>query len=397
MWLRASFFLMVSGLASGEGLSVARPFGSHMVLPMGKEVPIQGEAGVGATVSVSFAGAKRKTVAGPEGKWWLLLPAMGSSSEGHELRIESGAEKLVLADILVGRVYLFSGQSNMDFALSRAVGGREEAAKAGEATAVRLCNWSSAPTDARVYDEATLARLNIRDHFQGGWTIPSTVSAGEISAIAWWVGTMLQKKTGEPVGMVENAVGGSGTEAWLPREMLESRPAYRPLLSDKWLECDKVSSWPKGRAKQNLGSHLTANHPLRPGFLFESGVRPWAGFPFEAVVWYQGETNAESPDVRWNEQLIRDLITGWRSALGNLELPFYLVQLPRIGGQDPLRQYWPQYREVQSRVAKETPGVKLVVTSDLGWDSPDVHPPDKRPVAERIVEKMSEPVGKTNR
>ncbi|MFD0895634.1 hypothetical protein KBB96_01535 [Luteolibacter ambystomatis] len=225
----------------------------------------------------------------------------------------------------------------------------------------------------------------------------SPSSAGEISAIAWWVGKMVHQRTGEPIGIVENAVGGSGTEAWLPREVLESHSAYRPLLSDQWLESDRVSSWAKGRARRNLGTHVTANHPFRPGFLFESGVRPWAGFPFEAVIWYQGETNAESPDDRWNGQLICDLITGWRGVLGNPGLPFYLIQLPRIGGKDPLRQYWPQYREVQARVAKDIPGVKLVVTSDLGWDGPDVHPPDKKPVAERVVEVMPEPVWKTNR
>jgi len=397
MWLRTMAFLMTVGLVRAEVLSVARSFGPHMVLPAGKEVLVQGSAAAGATVTVSFSGQIRKAVAGADGRWRLTLPALPVSAEGRDFRVESGTEKVVLSDVLVGRVYLFSGQSNMAFPLSRAVGGGEESAKAGDHKLIRLCHWNSAPTDARTYDEATIARLNVRDHFQGGWATATPASAGSISAIAWWVGTMIQEKTGEPVGIVENAVGGSGTEAWLPREALEARAGYRPLLSDQWLECDKVSAWARGRAKQNLGTHLSANHPFRPGFLFESGVREWSGFPFEAVVWYQGETNAERLDNTWNSQLIRDLITGWRGALANRALPFYLVQLPRIGGNDPLRQYWPQYREVQGRGAKETPGVKLVVTSDLGWDSPDVHPPDKLPVAQRIMQSMSEPVGKTNR
>ncbi|BCU75294.1 hypothetical protein llg_00090 [Luteolibacter sp. LG18] len=383
MWL-----LTAMGASAGE-LSVARPFGSHMVLPMGNPVAVHGEATPGSKVSVRFGSVSKDVVAGNDRKWSAVLPPLPASKDGRNLEIESGSEKVVLEDVLVGRVYLFSGQSNMDFPLSRAVGGKEEADKAPGQTMIRLFNLTSAPTDPRTYDGATLARLNNKDHFQGAWTTASPGSAGSISAIAWWVGTMVQGKTGMPVGIVENAVGGSETEAWLPREILESRAEYRSLLTPKWLENDKVSAWARSRAKQNLGKELSANHPFKPGFLFESGVRDWAGFPFEAVVWYQGETNAERHDDSGNGQLIRDLIQGWRGVLGNRELPFYLVQLPRIGGADPLRRYWPEYREVQARVAKAVPGVRLVVTQDLGWDSPDVHPPDKVPVARRVFEAMS--------
>jgi sialate O-acetylesterase len=126
-------------------------------------------------------------------------------------------------------------------------------------------------------------------------------------------------------------------------------------------------------------------HPFRPGFLFESGVLAWSGFPFKGVLWYQGETNAEIPDAPWNERMIVDLVSGWRASLGQKDLPFFMVQLPRIGGNDPLRAYWPQFREVQARAAKRLPGVHLIVTRDLGWDSPDVHPPDKKPVADRLA------------
>src|SRR5690606_25755474 len=146
-------------------------------------------------------------------------------------------------------------------------------------------------------------------------------------------------------------------------------------LGDGWLESDRISPWARGRAKRNLGGRTASNHPFRPGFLFESGVSWWAGFPFETVLWYQGETNAEIRDDAWNGRLIRDLVTGWRRELGQPDLPCVMVQLPRIGGDDPLRRHWPAYREVQARAARALRGVTLVVTADLGWDSPDVHPP----------------------
>ena len=213
-------------------------------------------------------------------------------------------------------------------------------------------------------------------------TVPTTAG---LSAIAWWTAKALHLQQAIPIGVVENAVGGSGTEAWLPREVLEAHAEYADLLGEGWLECPHLSPWARGRARLNLGTHLGAMHPFRPAFLFESGLRPWAGFPFAGVLWYQGETNAELADARWNEGLLENLVSGWRAALKQPQLAFFMVQLPRIGGHDPLRAHWPEYRDVQARVAKRVPGVHLVVTQDLGWDSPDVHPPDKLPVAQRLA------------
>jgi sialate O-acetylesterase len=135
---------------------------------------------------------------------------------------------------------------------------------------------------------------------------------------------------------------------------------------------------------------LNLPHPFKPGFLFETGVRRFAGFPFDGVLWYQGETNAEVADAEWNGWLMEDLVGGWREVLGVGGLPFFMVQLPRIGGDDPLRAHWPSYRVAQAAVAARVPGVRLVVTQDLGWDSPDVHPPEKRPVAMRLADAVME-------
>jgi sialate O-acetylesterase len=278
-----------------------------------------------------------------------------------------------------------SGQSNMDFSLAKATGGPAAAQKAGEFPQIRLFNMTSAPTGAGKYDEATLRNLAQEESGVGSWQVASPEAAGEISAIAWWMAVELQQKEGVPVGIVENAVGGSPTEAWIPRETLESRPDYRPLLAENWLECEKLSAWARSRARQNLGSHLQANHPFRPGFLFESQVRPWVNFPFDGICWYQGETNAEINDAAWHRRVLSDFIGGWRKAAQRPTLPFYMVQLPRIGGKDPLRKFWPEYRQVQATVVKSLAGVHLVVTEDLGYDSPDVHPPDKRPVAQRLA------------
>ena len=389
MTLRPAICLLVLAAFCGAealALEIGRPFGSHMVLPMQREVPIWGKANPGAPIELDFRGQSFRTHASKAGDWRLVLPAMEASDKPATLTIKSGERSLKLDDLLIGRVFLCSGQSNMDFALNRAIGGAQEAKRADKFPAIRLCNLTGVPTDARNYDKTTLARLNERDHFTGSWQVASEKSAAAFSAIAWWTGEAIHEQQKVPIGLVENAVGGSTTEAWLPRNLLASRKGYAGLLGQGWLSSKQISPWARGRAQQNLGSHLTANHPFKPGFLFESGVRPWCGFPFDGVLWYQGESNAEIADDAWNRTLITDLVKGWRKELGQAKLPFYLVQLPRIGGNQPIRQHWPEYRKVQAEMARSLPGVHLVITQDLGWDSPDVHPPDKLPVARRVAE-----------
>lgn len=370
---------------AAHGLEFSRPFGDFMVLPHGRSNPLWGRGEPGSEIKLEFAGQSKAARCGVDGQWQLTLDAENPSAEGRDMILSASDGLVVLKDVLVGEVWLCSGQSNMDFPLAKAIGGKAAAAEAVKFPAIRLLNLTGAPTDAQLYDSVTLARLNSKDHFTGKWAIASESSVAGISAIAWWTGHAIHISKGIPIGVVENAVGGSGAEAWLPLDVLKSREEYKPLLGDGWLESPKVSAWARGRAKLNLGDQPTSMHPFRPGFLFESGVREWTRFHFAGVLWYQGETNAELADDLWNERLIQDLVTGWRAAFHLPNLPFFMVQLPRIGGNDPLRANWPAFRNVQERIAKRIPNIHLIVTRDLGWDSPDVHPPDKKPVAERLA------------
>ncbi|MFM7181959.1 MAG: sialate O-acetylesterase [Verrucomicrobiales bacterium] len=384
--IRAVFiFFTVASLSIGEPTLIpARPFADHMVLPMEKPAPIWGKASPFAEVEIRFADHVMRGKADAEGKWSLVLPALSASSGGRDLTIVSGNETLVLRDILVGQVWLCSGQSNMDFPLAKAVGGKEEATLAAEFPAIRLLNLTGTHTSARAYTPAELNRLTPGKFFEGKWQTVTPESASTFSAVGWWAGKTIHRAKGVPVGLIDNSVGGSGAEAWLPQEMLLSRHDYTSLMGDNWLESPRVSAWARGRAKLNLGGASTIDHPFRPGFLFDAGTRDWAKFPLTGVLWYQGETNAEIIDDEWNKLLLTDLVSGWRKVLGQTELPFFMVQLPRIGGDDPLRKGWPQFRAVQATVVKELPHVSLIQTIDLGWDSPDVHPPDKRPIGERL-------------
>ncbi|MGA0846830.1 MAG: sialate O-acetylesterase [Luteolibacter sp.] len=375
------FFLIF--LLRSHALECSRLFGSGMVLPADREVVITGRGADPAGLSVEFSGHRVTGKVDANGEWSATLPAMPASGTGQQMEIRSGSKQLILDDILIGEVWLCAGQSNMDFSLGRAVGGKPEAEKASDRTQIRLMNWTGVHTANRAYQPAELARMEPDRYFQGQWQRADPSSASAFSAVGWWAGRMIHESSRVPIGLIDVSVGGSGAEAWLPSEVLQARPVYTTLLGKEWIESERVSAWARGRARLNIGEN-GVNHPFRPGFLFDAGVRPWRGFPLSGVLWYQGETNAEIHDDEWNERLITDMVLGWRRVLEAPKLPFFMVQLPRIGGNDPLRQWWPQFRQVQARAAAKLDGVELVVTEDLGWDSPDVHPPDKKPVGERL-------------
>lgn len=378
--------LCTLGIAHAENWSIAPPMANHMVLPHGKTLPLRGKGPVGQTVQIHFMNHESHAVVADTGDWKITLPSCEATAIPQTMHIRCGAESHDLSDILVGEVWLFSGQSNMDFPLIKAIGGQQALATAGKQPLVRLLHLAGLPTDQRRYDEAELQRLSPEKFYQGTWQPCSAAAAAPVSAIAWWTAVAIAQKKNIPLGIIENAVGGSGTEAWLSPEALDRRDEYAALQQD-WLNAPRMSSWARQRARFNLGPHLQAHHPYQPSFLFQATQHQLSDFPLTCVVWYQGETNAESADYEHHLHLITDLIRSWRSSWQQADLPFYLIELPRIGGSDPLRRHWPLYRKVQ-RAAATLPHVSLIPTTDIGYDSPDVHPPDKFPIAQRLAEEI---------
>lgn len=131
------------------------------------------------------------------------------------------------------------------------------------------------------------------------------------------------------------------------------------------------------RIKENIGDRPLGRHPYEPSYLFSAGIRPLAGIPLAGVIWYQGESNAHNTEL--HERLFPMLIDSWRGEFHNPQLPFYFVQLSSIA-----RPSWPEFRDSQRRMAAEIPGVGMAVSHDVG-DTLDVHPRNKRPVADRLA------------
>ena len=377
------FVLLVLGGALHAALEVEPIYQSNMVLQQGRAVPVCGTCSGAGEVTVSFG--DQKVAAKVKGKkWQAVLAPMKPSAEGRTLTISQGKETIELANVLVGEVWLASGQSNMLFRLDET----PDKAAQTHPEIPELRYYHSEPqvhTGNKPYSPEQLKLLKDKEMYKGDWAVSGGAgSTTRMSAVGWYFGRRLQQALGVPVGIIHVSLGGSEMMAWMPPAVL--RKKYKDCLTARWLESKYISDWVRGRGRKNIGADLSAPHPFKPGYLYETGVAPWVKFPISGVIWYQGESDAEIQDSKQNTRLLTDLIKGWRKEFNAPELPFLMVQLPRINDKAPIRAYWPEFREVQHSVAQALPKVYYTVTIDLGSTNSDVHPPRKLEVGERLAD-----------
>ena len=390
---------LISSLALAAP-SLSPYFQDAMVLQRRQANPIWGTAKAGSNITISWQGQNITTKANAKGEWRAELPAMEAKAEGSPLSISNDKGTKVIQDILVGEVWLASGQSNMEWAMKNFSDGRVDA-KEFNIPQLRIMTYKpKLHTAGGAYSVEDYKRILKAGEFRHEWQSITPQSTPNISAVACYFGRALQAELGVPVGIICNAVGGSGMEAWLPQELLKI-PAYKSLKGETWMQSPLVNDWVRGRAAANLKNvmevakkdKLPLVHPFKPTYLFENTVRPLAPVPLAGVIWYQGESNAEATEIEGNEKMIKSLIKGWRAALGKPKLPFIMVQLPRINDTTPLRICWPEFREAQERTASGLSNVGIICTLDLGEaQGGNVHPSPKKPVGERLAQRALDEV-----
>lgn len=383
----------VSMLSFVEAAQFDRVFGSHMVLPQGKSLPVWGTGVVGEKVNVRLRGQEQSGVVDKDGKWELTFEPLKVSVEGEDIVLTSDSEDVILRDTLVGEVWLASGQSNMEW-LMKMLPDTKEDIQGVNAPKVRIMQLRTNlhADGGKAYSEEEHDRITKDNAFRGTWRVSTPESIAETSAVSYFFATALSEILDMPVGIVCNAVGGSPIEAWLPKSTFSKRPEYADLTEEKWLDGEGAfgNTWSRQRSKQNLAELIKAGkthlkHPFKPGYLYEYATEGLTRFPFTGVVWYQGESNAELKDIELNKNYITDWIESWREAFHQPTMPFVMIQLPRINSQEPLRQYWPEFRQAQKEAALAVNGAYLVCALDLGGTNSNVHPPRKKPVAERAA------------
>lgn len=362
---------------SGDSLKLAPVFGHHMVLQRNEAIPVYGIANAGNKVRVSFADRILDTQTDVSGNWRVLFPPMPPGGP-FTLKVSTSAANLVVNDILIGDVWLCSGQSNMAFELSRSLNGAQEIKQAGN-TNLRLFKLRSLrETDNTEWDSAALAQTNQLHYFAGNWQKSNDTSAAGFSAIAYYFGKDIQQSENVPIGLIEIAVGGSPIESWIDRKTLKAYDILADLLVD-WRKSDLIMPWVRERADKNLKNSnlLKQRHPYEPAYNYEAGISNLIHSPIKGVIWYQGESNAHNPELYRAE--FKALIESWRKSWNNIALPFYYVQLSSID-----RPSWPDFRNIQRELQSQIPNTGMVVSSDLG-DSLDVHPTRKKEIGQRLA------------
>lgn len=359
-----SFFILLCVLstvvAGAAGLKLADPFGDAMVLQRDASVPVWGVASPGAEVIVEFAGQKKTVHAGQDGQWKLALDPLATSSEGREFLASSQGEKIIITDVLVGEVWLCSGQSNMEWGISyKGVHKAAEEVAAANYPQIRL----------RVADKIFSA--SPQTVFKGSsWKICTpenlkSLGRGGFSAVGYLFGKELHATLKVPVGLIQSAWGGTRIEPWTPAESFKNFP-----------KLEKFASLPKPN-RNGKPPHIDANTPT---VLYNTMIHPLVPFGFRGAIWYQGESNIGQQDYT---DKMRALIQGWRAVWGQGDFPFYFVQLAphyyRKGNSQLLPLTWEQQTQALS-----IPNTGMAIINDIGVLN-DIHPGNKHGVAARLA------------
>ncbi|HOT97960.1 MAG TPA: family 20 glycosylhydrolase [bacterium] len=374
--LAATVFSALTGHYGG--LQLPQAWSDGMVLQHDRRTRLRGRADRGEKVQVYMAGKKYSAVASATGAWEVSLDPVQAGGP-YKLFATTAKDTVIIKDILAGEVWLCSGQSNMEWPTGSAAGWEGIRESVSDEN-LRIINFRHKPLAWDVpWDSLALAQVNNLEYFEGGsWNAASAATVKDFSAVAYYFGRKLREELGVPVGLIEMAVGGSPAEAWIERKALELHPQLVDLLYD-YRKSEFRDPWVSKVMTANLQrtDNPRQRHPFEPAYLFEAGLSRLAGFPIRGFIWYQGESNANFSELY--QVMLPEMVKNWRASWADSTLPFYFAQLSSLN-----RPAWPEFRDVQRRLALRIPYSGLVVTTDVGHPT-DVHPRDKKSVGDRFA------------
>ncbi len=358
------------------GLKLSPLYTDGMVLQRDRALTLRGHANAGEKVKVSIADQNIGTRANDDGRWAVTLKPLKAGGP-HTLSIRAGKQDAIFNDVLVGEVWLCSGQSNMEFHMRRTATANADISSTA-IPGLRLFDMKGRwPITDVVWEPNVGDSVNLLRNFaRTEWSEATPPAVREFSAVAYHFGRMLQDSLKVPVGLICNAVGGSTTEGWIDRTTLEY--GFPEILLN-WRTSSLMHSWCQGRINLNCKEckNPLQRHPYEPCYLYESGILPLEDYPIAGFLWYQGESNAHNLEA--HDRLFPLLVKSWRKQWHNDSLPFYYVQL---SGHD--RPSWPWFRDSQRLFMQQVPHTAMAVSSDYG-DSLDVHPRHKKEVGRRLA------------
>ncbi|HEV3144666.1 MAG TPA: sialate O-acetylesterase [Gemmataceae bacterium] len=368
-------------------------FTDNCVLQAGKEVPIWGTAAPGEKITITVKGQQwlNAAVADKDGHWITRLPKMAASNEPVTLTIK-GNNEVVVKNVLIGEVWICSGQSNMEWPLRASYMAEEHIGASGDP----LLRLLTVPHSVQMSPQYNIG---------GRWSECSPQTVGNFSAVAYFFGRDLRKALNVPVGLIHTSWGGTPAQAWTSKEALgaeaalvhypaDLEKAIKNYDSDKAKEAyqEAVAKWKEAAAKAKTEgkpppgkpqqSQPPDKSPHAPSGLYNGMIAPLVPYAIAGAIWYQGESNAgQAHEYR---TLFPTMIKDWRKHFGQGDFPFLFVQLPPYKPNDPSDITWAELRDAQLQTAKILPKTGMAVITDVGEEK-DIHPKKKEPVGSRLA------------
>lgn len=376
------------GIQAEADVQLPALFSDNMVLQRNKPIPIWGWATAGETVTAKLDTHQVVTTADATGTWHMHLPPLKAGGP-HQLTIR-GNNTILFKNVMMGDVWVCSGQSNMGWTVRRSNNAEKEIATA-QYPNIRLF------TVKRV-----TAQIPQKD-VTGTWQVCNAQSIPNFSAVAYFFGRQLHKSLDVPIGLINTSWGGTPVEAWTSLPALQATSDYAPL-AQRWTK--RIAAYPKAHAKfqmdfkswqvasdslKALGKSVPRrpraphgpNHPHRPAVLYNGMIAPLTPLAIQGAIWYQGESNAGR--AYQYRTLFSTMINDWRTQWGQGAFPFLFVQLAnfRQTKDQPGESTWAELREAQN-MALSLPNTGVAITIDIG-EADDIHPRNKQDVGLRLA------------
>lgn len=375
-------------------LKLPNLFTDHMVLQRDMPIFIWGQTNKGADVSVTLGDQKVTVTANDDGRWKAELKSLPAGGP-HEVVVRSGDSEKVIKDVLVGEVWVCSGQSNMQWDVN-------------SATDADIEKLTANYPKLRLITVPQVGTQEPQDNFNGKWELCTPQTVGSFSAVGYYFGRQLEQTLDVPIGLIDNSWGGSSAEAWVNRDVLRESGKFDELLA-RWKHTegtydhdkamaqyrDNLAAWKKkveeakAAGKPAPGGQPGApRNPLtnqhRPANLYNGVLNPIIGYGIRGVIWYQGESNAGR--AYQYRDLFPLMIENWRNVWSQGDFPFYWVQLAdfRQEKDQPADSDWAELREAQTMTLDRLPKTGEAVIIDLG-EAEDIHPKNKQDVAKRLA------------
>ena len=393
--LKSMALLAIASPYCHADVSVPSLFSDHMVLQRDKPVRIWGWADPGETVNVKLDGMTAEIIADDSGEWKLSLPSMPAGGP-HAMHI-SGNNDIRIEDVLIGEVWVASGQSNMEWPVGKSTNADLVTLAARRAPGIRY---------VQVRNRGSQSPQRETDR---NWQVISPATVGDLSGVAYAFAEVLNDVLGVPVGIIENSWGASAAESWVDRDVIVNDPQLRNI-HEEWLQieaaydpaaeeaayAERLAEWEAKAAEFRVRGLKPPRKPgsppdkmtgqKRPGNLWNARVLPIAPYTMRGVIWYQGEANSHpSERAAQYHHLFSTLIREWRKLWGE-EFPFYWVQLADFREESEFEEEhgWAFLREAQTRTMNTVPNTGQAVTIDLG-EGKDIHPREKEEVGRRLA------------